>query len=154
VFTFFFSSAIPMGDCDLLRRLSVIFPFTLPLTILPLTFRVCCLHNANKYVVTLFSFLWLTVLASGIGMPFAFKGYRIGNTQYCGLKMAPGYIMDAHAICPLVNDIMVFAATSWALMGFSYPKLSFGRSLKLMVVGKHLCALSKSMLRDGQAYFL
>jgi len=143
-----------MGDCDLLRRISPIFPFTLPLTILPLTVRVCCLYNANKYVITVFSFLWLTVLSACIGMPFVFIGYRIGHTQYCGLKMAPGFIMDAHAICPLVNDIMIFGATSWALMGFSYPKMSFGRGLKLMVFGKHLCVLSKSMLRDGQAYFL
>ena len=143
-----------MADCNLLRRVSLIFPFTLPLTILPLTVRVCCLYNRNKYVVTFFSLLWLTVLATCIGMPIIFRGYRIGDTQYCALKMTPGFIMNAHAICPLINDVIIFAATSWRLMRFSYPKFSFGSGLKPMVFGKHLCVLSKSMLRDGQAYFL
>lgn len=150
----FLSLAIPIGNCNLIRGATPIFAFTLPLSILPLTVRVSCLYRRNKYMDTVFFALWLAVLATCIGMAISFKGSRIGETKFCELKMGPGFIMNTHAIVPLINDVIIFAATSWGLMGISYSDSSLWDRAKILVYGKDLQIISKSILRDGQAYFL
>jgi hypothetical protein len=58
-------------------------------------------------------------------------------------------------LMPAVNDTLVFLATSWAFKWNSLaPSGNVKEGLNIMVLGKNLPAFSKSILRNGQAYYL
>ena len=147
-------TAAPVGNCGYIRQISILYPFTIPLTIVPFVMRVFALYNNNKYVVTFFSVTWLSVLGSCIAVPMGARGFNIGTTKYC----LDGKTKLANALalfCPFIHDSLVFLATSWALMRCSYDNVNgITNDIRVMVLGRHLPAFSKSILRDGQFYYL
>ena len=125
----------------------------MPVTTLPLVMRVCALCNNNKYLVAFFTFSWLSVLASFIIVPFGVAGKQVGNTKYCYEVKSETAAM-ASAVSILVLDILIFVVTSAVFMNSSYGDVSIKKGYKAMLLGKHLPAFSRSILRGGQAYFL
>jgi hypothetical protein len=126
-----------------------LYPFTIPLSVLPLVVRAVALYDFNKYVVAFFSMMWLSVLGACIAVPIGSSGINIGITKYCD----PGITEWANALalfCPLILDSFIFMATSLALMSNPYSDVS----VRDRVSGKHLLPFSRSILREGQAYYL
>jgi hypothetical protein len=76
-------TAAPVGNCGYIRQISILYPFTIPLTVVPFVMRVFALYNNNKYVVAFFSMSWLSVLGSCIAVPIGALGFTIGTTKYC-----------------------------------------------------------------------
>jgi len=148
---FFFTTAAPIGNCGHIRDISFLYTVALPSTLLPFVARVSALYGNNRFVVTFFSLLWLCVLASAIAVALGTSALRIGKTNYCAESRAKK--SSVLAAMALVYDTLIFMATSWALMR-SYTPVTSNRAFRNMVLGKHLFAFSKSILRDGQAYYL
>lgn len=78
---------------------------------------------------------------------------NIGTTKYCINDKSESYVALA-AIMPLINDFLVFCATSYALLGNSYADITLKNGFKVLIWGKYLPAFSKAVLKDGQAYYL
>ncbi len=78
---------------------------------------------------------------------------QVGNTKYC-YELKSETAAMASAVSTLVLDILIFVATSAVLMKSSYGNISLGKGYKSMLLGKHLPAFSRSILRGGQGYFL
>jgi len=145
--------AAPIGNCDYIRRVSFLYSIALPSTTLLLVFRVVALYKNNKYVVAFFALCWLAVLALSIVVPMGTTGMQIKNTAYCvQLNFKPYAIIGA--IAPAVHDALIFVATAWAFLRNSYMEPNLKNSYNVIVLGKHLPAFSKSLLRDGQLYIL
>ena len=145
--------AAPIGHCGYIRDISFLYTVALPSTLLPFVARVSALYGNNKFVVTFFSLLWLCVLASAISVALGTSALRIGKTNYCAESRAKK--SSVLAAMALVYDTLIFVATSWALMRtYTYTPVTSNRAFRNMVLGKHLFAFSKSILRDGQAYYL
>ena len=145
--------AAPVADCDDIQRISILYPFTIPLTILPFVMRIAALYKDNKYVITFFCLSWLSVLGSCIAVSVGASGYNIGNTKYCldsKTKTANAFAL----FTSFIHDSLIFVATSWALMKLSHSDVSLKNGIRVMVLGKHLPAFSKSILRNGQFYYL
>jgi len=145
--------AAPIGNCDYIRRVSFLYPVAVPFTILLLVFRVVALYKNNKYVVTFFALSWLAILAISIAIPFGMTGVQIGNTLYCLEIRLQQYAMLA-AIGHCIHDILIFLAATWAFMTYSHMEPNMKNSFNVGVLGRHLPAFSKSLLQDGQLYFL
>jgi len=86
-------------------------------------------------------------------MPFGVSAYSIPEGGYCiEIKSKLAYAMVD--IPPLVHDTIVFLATSWAFISNSYRGLNLKNSMRVLIFGQFLPAFSRSVLRDGQLYYL
>ena len=141
--------ALAIGDCNYGHNISMLYPFTIPLTILPFLLRVFILYDYNKYVVAFFSTTWLSVLGGCIAVPIGSIGTRVATTEYCSHSLTVvTYAMAS--ICPLVHETLIFVATSWAFT----KEVTVKNKLQVIILGRHIPVFSKCMLRDGQAYYL
>ena len=147
------SLAAPIGNCNYVRLVFSMYPVTIPLTTLLLVLRVCALYNNSRRAIALFSLSWLSVLASSIAVPMGVTGVQVPFTNYCFVvKSEVSWILTATG--PILHDTLVFCATSWAFISHSYPRAKWRAMLGIVVRGDDLPPLSRSILRDGQAYFL
>lgn len=136
-----------------MRNIELIYPFTLPATHLLFVFRISALYNNNKYVIAFFYLSWLGVLGSSILLPIGISGANIAFTKYCVQNELKAYTKIG-IILPPVNDTLVFFATSWAIFMNVYVETSVKNGFDVMVLGRHLPAFSRSILQNGQAYYL
>ncbi len=136
-----------------MRNIQLIYPFTVPATLLLFVFRISALYDNNKYVIAFFFFSWLGVLGSSILMPIGISGTNIAFTKYCVQNEMKPYV-KLSIILPPVNDTLVFFATSWAFFMNVYVETSIKNGFDVMVLGRHLPAFSRSILQNGQAYYL
>ena len=120
---------------------------------MPFVLRTSALYDNNKYVVGFLCMSWLGVLICSIFVPLGVTGYAIANTGYC-IEVKTNLAQAFAIIPPFVHDSIVFIATSWALSKNSYSDEKAKDKLQAMFLGKYLPAFSKSLLRDGQAYYL
>jgi hypothetical protein len=94
------------------------------------------------------------LLVGCIAVPIYSTAINIGTTKYCSLIITD--LPNAQAlslVCPLIHDSLIFIATSWALRN-SYYNIDVKNGIRAMVLGKHLHPFSRSILRNGQAYYL
>ena len=126
---------------------------TIPSTSLLFFFRVCALFHNNTPVIIFFFVSWLAVLGGSITVTQGVKGMNIGPTQYCINDKSESYVALA-ALMPLINDFLVFSATSYALMKNSYEDVTIKTGFRILIFGQHLPAFSRAVLKDGQAYYL
>jgi len=145
--------AAPVGNCDYIRRVYILYLVALPFTSLLLVFRAVACYKNNKYVTAFFTLSWLAVLAGSIAFSRGIVGIQIGNTPYCMETNFTRYAMIG-AISPAIHDTLIFVATTWVFMGNSSAEINLKNAFKVMVLGRHLLAFSKSLLRNGQLYFL
>ena len=145
--------ASPIGNCNLIRYVNFLYPFTLPLGILHFIPRVSAMYLNNKFVVAFFTCSWLGVLAMSILWPFGVQGMKLGPSGYC-FEIKLHSTASIHALVLLVHDSLVFLATSWAFIPLSYSTKNAKGMFKVVILGKNLPKFTKSVLRDGQAYYL
>ena len=150
---FFICSVAPINDCSVIQKLTFIYPVAIPSTLLLFVLRVCALYRNSKYAIAFFSSLWIGLLVSSIIMPFGTSAYKISSNGPC-LVNDKNYAYDLADLPPLVHDTIIFFATSWVFLFHSHEDFTLKNGLKVLVFGKFLPALSKSILRDGQLYYL
>lgn len=148
-----FFLAAPIGDCSWVQRIQYLYPFTIPSTSLLFFFRVCALFHNNKPVILFFFISWLAVLGGSITVTRGVRGMNIGPTQYCINEESDSYVAFA-ALMPLINDFLVFCATSFALLKNSYEDVTIKTGFRILIFGQYLPAFSRAILKDGQAYYL
>ena len=130
----------------------MIFIVAFPSTLLLFVLRVCALYHNQKWVVAFFFLSWIAVLCTSIMLSMGTNGKR-SPPNYC-LEVKSTSSSRIAAITPFVHDTLVYLATSWAFMRNSYMEPNVQNGVAVMVWGKHLPAFSRSMLRNGQAYYL
>ena len=130
----------------------MVFPFCVPSMTLLVVFRACALYNNNPYVVTFFTCSWLVLVVACVTVPFASTAVNIGITEYCSPQVRS--LVTFGIIYVPIHETMIFLATSWAFLQSSYTDTNVTNGLRVMILGKFLPAFSKSILHDGQAYYL
>lgn len=86
-------------------------------------------------------------------MPFGVSAYTMPVQGYCIEKRSElAYAMVNFP--SLVHDTIIFLATSLAFVSNSYRGLTLKNSLRVLIFGQFLPAFSRSVLRDGQLYYL
>ncbi|KAF8199025.1 hypothetical protein BJ912DRAFT_845137, partial [Pholiota molesta] len=107
----------------------------------------------NRIVVCFFFLLWLALVGCTMLVPIGVLGDSIGPTNYCEDAFVPNYSYAA-VIAPLVHDTLVFVAISWRLAENAHVNLGLKEGIKIAVFGKYLPAFTKSLLKNGQKYYL
>ena len=119
-------------------------------------FRLRAVYNRNQKVVVAFFVMWLGLVVSAVFIPLGLVGRAIGPTAYCEEMLAK----DNNTVAivqtvPLVYDTLVFLAISWRLAHMAYVKPKGVRaSFRTIALGMNLPIFSRSLLIDGQAYYL
>jgi hypothetical protein len=108
----------------------------------------------NPFAVAIFGVLWLGVLGGCLTTIPGIGGTNIGPTSYCMSGPVFRIYVVAAAITPLINDGIVFFAISWRLWRNTWARRTVKNSVRSMVYGDYLPTFSKSLLQDGQIYFL
>ncbi|KAH9475836.1 hypothetical protein JR316_0011396 [Psilocybe cubensis] len=147
-------STAPVGNCEMLSKVPpAVFLVALPSTSLLFYFRVSALYS-NKYVSAVFFVMWLSILGGCIPIIRSVSGAHIGPTNYC-ISIALEDAAAPGTIIPLIYDSTIFIAISWRLMRMSLPHdTGLKEAVKVVAFGKNLSKFSKSLLQDGQAYYL
>ncbi|KAJ3878283.1 hypothetical protein F5051DRAFT_352252, partial [Lentinula edodes] len=145
----------PVGNCRTLNlTLNIFYPVGVPMSSLLFFFRVRAVFSTRKYIVWAFFALWLCVLASCMTIPFGGGAINIGTTRYCLTSELAPYT-GAGGIVPTVHDTLVFLAISYQLLRNTHMNLEGSmKTFQAFAYGSYLPAFSKSILHDGQAYYM
>ncbi|KDR73141.1 hypothetical protein GALMADRAFT_722177 [Galerina marginata CBS 339.88] len=143
----------PVGHCENIRYIQFLFLLSVPPTSFLFLFRVHALYLGNKFVTGFFSLMWLAVVGACLTPVLGVSGAYIGTTQYCIHSQLEPYVTAA-CIVPFLNDILIFLATSWKLFQNAHAAMNIKNGVRIMIFGDYLPALSRGILKDGQAYFL
>ena len=101
-----------------------------------------------------FFVLWLGLLAATILIPLNVVGGTIGPLNYCEDAFVSNTVSIVQ-LTPLVYDTLVFIAISWRLCRIASIEPAGPReTFQVMLFGKHLPTFAKSILLDGQLYYL
>ena len=146
--------AAPLSNCAHIEKgLDVLYFVTIPSTSLLFVFRACAVFRMNLWAIVFFGALWLAVVAGCMTALFGITGANIGPTPYCLTSGIKPYL-EAAAVMPMVNDTIIFCAISWRLWHNNWASRTVKNSFRVFVFGDYLPSFSKSMLLDGQAYYL
>ena len=146
--------AAPIGHCvQIWRGIPWLFVIAIPATSLLFFFRVRAMYNNNLYVTIFFSFMWLAVVAGSVTSTQGVTLVPLGTTNYCTNGRIDNYVI-ASGIIPLVNDTLIFIAITWRLVRGSRHEHTHTGGSWSVIFGRHLPAFSRSLLQDGQVYYL
>lgn len=155
--TIFETAAVGLGRCKPFEKaLDVGFPLSVASTALLFFFRAKAIFSGNRYMICFFFFMWLSVLAGSLTVPFAVTGGNIGPTPYC-LNVGLEPYAAAAAIIPLVHDTIIWSCISWRLLISShidYKNYGPFEAIASIASGRGLPAFSRALFYDGQLYYL
>ncbi|KAF8166734.1 hypothetical protein K438DRAFT_1856840 [Mycena galopus ATCC 62051] len=133
--------------------LQILYPISIPSTSLLFFFRVRAIYGDARMVTIIFGLMWVVVLATCIMIPFATGGVNIGTTRYFIVgELAPSAVIVG--IAPAVFDTTVFIAISYRLIGNTHTEYSWIEKARTFLTGAYLPSFSKSLLVDGQVYYM
>ncbi|KJA19461.1 hypothetical protein HYPSUDRAFT_44210 [Hypholoma sublateritium FD-334 SS-4] len=121
--------------------------------------RVRAVYKDNRIVCGFFFLAWLAVAcASVLHTQFSVFVLDLEQIQQAGRCFTTGSystFIIASTLVPMVNDLLIFCAITYRLMAMAEvdnptPK----KRLMVALFGKYLPAFSRTLLQDGQAYFL
>ena len=147
----------PVGHCNLAIRLATSpLVIALPASQLLLFLHVRAIYAAERAIVWFFTFLWFSTLVSATITVGSIPGINIGPTDYCTpAKLA--HVNIGTIIAPLVNDTLLFVALVARLMKTSVQDADTCQSkdkIKTALFGVSISRLAKTLLQNGQQYFL
>ena len=146
--------AAPISNCfNSLKAVAILFIFAISSTSLLFFFRARAVFRSTPLATVFFGVLWLGVLGGSLTISTAIEGANLGPTPYCTTGVVRFYSVAA-VITPLINDSIVFFAISWRLCSNNWAHPTLRNDVRTMVFGDHLPSFSKSLLQDGQVYFL
>ena len=115
-------------------------------------FRVKGVYGNNKYVTTLFGFLWFTLFGLSFLVPPAIKGTHIGTTQRCIITSVANYA-PTPVVLNTIIDTIVFLAISFRITSYSIVGDTFKTRVQSFWSGDGLPQFSRSLLQGGQLYY-
>ncbi|KAF8961163.1 hypothetical protein BDZ97DRAFT_1227819 [Flammula alnicola] len=145
------------NDCArVLRGSAWVFTVAMPATTLLFFFRVRAVYMNNKYVTTFFFFVWLGVVAGCfvVASQTDITHSSQPNTRCLDSSVDLVSFVAAATIVPMANDVLIFCAVTWKLMQNTHVKITLKKGTRIILFGHYLPAFSRTLLRDGQAYFL
>jgi hypothetical protein len=113
--------------------------------------RLQAIYNRNRAVVAAFFVLWVGLVVGGIFFAVGVQGGPAGATQYCEDVSVARYVLYGQ-LMPLVYDTLVFLAISWRLSQIA--SMENKGSIESMLFGTNLPAFTRSLLQDGQIYYV
>lgn len=129
-------------------------PLAFPCSAFLFLLRLRAVYNRDRVIVSIFSVLWLGLLASSIFVPLGIQAAHIGPTKYCTIISVKKSALLGH-LTPLIYDTLVFVAISWRLCRIACTRPPGPQeSLKVVLFGHYLPAFTRSILLDGQIYYL
>lgn len=146
---------IPWGCSRFLRVISIFFAIGVPASSLLFFLRLRAIFH-RRYVISIcFGLLWTLVLASCLTFIFGTSAVNIGPTQYCMISRLEDYVASS-AIMPLIHDALVFGAITWRMTLDSHTDVASEQNIgiKAILWGQYLPAFTRSILQDGQVYYL
>jgi len=149
-----FSSA-PTGNCVVFEHaVEAWCPLNVACTGYLFFLRLRAVYNRNRIIVGTFFVLWLGLMVSSLFVPIGVMGGAVGPTDYCEDALVSKAVYFVQ-MGPFIYDTLVFVAISWRLSRIAYIEQAGPReSLQVVLFGKYLPAFTKSMLLDGQIYYL
>ncbi|KAF8179498.1 hypothetical protein K438DRAFT_1680489, partial [Mycena galopus ATCC 62051] len=102
-------------------------------------------------VTVIFGFMWIAELATCIVVPIATGGINIGATRYC---IPSELAISGAIITPALFDTAVFLAISFKLVENSQTEYSSASKVRAFLTGAYLPSFSRSLLVDGQVYYM
>lgn len=148
------SQGAPTGNCTVFdNAVHAWCPITIGFSAYLFFLRLRAIYNRNRIVEVIFFTLWLGLLVATIFVPIGIVGGTVGPTLYCQDAKVALYVTSGQ-IAPLVFDTLVFVAISWRLCRATCAEMGINRSLKVIIFGEGLPAFTKSLLVDGQLYYL
>ncbi|KAF9255575.1 hypothetical protein L218DRAFT_883835 [Marasmius fiardii PR-910] len=117
--------------------------------------RVMAVWNWNKWIVVIFTVLWLATVGVTILVPIGLGSSHIGTTQACLLTRVADYT-ESSGITALINDSAVFLAITYRILMNSLYEGNPSAQFKTFIGNgrSFLPKLSKNLLRSGQQYYL
>jgi hypothetical protein len=144
--------AAPIGNCEPVNRLANAWcPVSVTATGFLFFIRLRAIYNRNRVVIAAFFVLWVGLAVGGIFIIVGVKGGPAGATQYCEDVFVAGYTFYGE-VAPLVFDTLVFLAISWRLSRIA--SIDKKANIESMIFGTNLPSFTKSLLQDGQIYYL
>ena len=121
--------------------------------------RVRAVYKDSRVVCGFFFFSWLAVAcACVLHTQLTFFVLDVEAIQQTGRCITAGNFsafVIASSVVPMVNDLLIFCAISYRLMKMAEVRSPTPKKrLMAALFGHHLPAFSKTLLQDGQAYFL
>jgi hypothetical protein len=150
----FLLSAAPISNCEWVRYVAYVFPFTVPITLL---LFLCRLHVflKGRPLILVFVFLsWLCVVGSAFAVAIRTEGTEImiNGTRFCIKRMIERDVSDAvSTLTRFFHDTLVFVVTSWWLYTFHS---NVDNDFTNILFGRNMVPIARSLLFDGQAYYL
>lgn len=157
--SYLFHSNLPMtvtstaDHCEYFRSVQSLFAVAVMSSTLLFVIRSCALYNKNKFVVSFFTLSWLVVCGLNIALLINSEAIHADNAKLC-IRIVSKSQLFVVITYQFVHDTLVFLATSWAFLPISYGDIDITNGLKVLVTGRYLPAFSRSILHNGQAYYL
>lgn len=150
------SSVAPLHSCDVIARtIGVLNAITTPTTAFLFLVRLNAIYLDNRTAVTFFSLCWVALLGCYVydSILATIHIRYIPSANMCGLTLdGPS---DASSFLSIASfDTIVYVAISWRLAAGSWTAGSWSGHLKSFISGSGLYRFSRTLLRDGQMYYL
>ncbi|KZP23848.1 hypothetical protein FIBSPDRAFT_447659 [Athelia psychrophila] len=138
------------------RIICILYGISAPATALLFCFRVSAIYLNSRIMVAFFTLGWLAV--TGCRAYDAYLGmlkFSSGPDRSCGIILPANGKIDAVSYVSLaVYDTVVYLAISWRLSSEPMTGSHWQARLSSFVSGTGLYRLSRTLLRDGQFYYL
>ena len=144
-----------MAHCTaLVHAIGSSYVVAVPSTSALFYFRLKAVYCNNKIATIFFGSLWFSLFGLSFLIPLSgAKGVHIGTTRRCINTEIPKYA-STPLIFNAIFDTLVFFAISLRIMSFTIVGNTFRARMKSFFQGAGLPSISKSLLQDGQLYYL
>jgi len=149
-------------DCTrITEAIKALFFIGMTSTTLLFFLRVRAIFANTRYAPAFFFFLWLANVGCSTLDFLLVDGTRLGPTESCIFTNLRKVYAIIPAVAVLVHDTLVFAAISYKLFSHSHFGMSTrdqrgkpGNKTTAFLSGRGLPAFSRTLLQDGQVYYL
>lgn len=150
-----YSEGAPTGHCVAFdKEVNSWCPLAITCSAFLFFLRLRAVYNRNRIIVATFLALWFGLLAAAILIPLGVVGGAVGPQDYCEDAFVANTVSIVQ-LTPLAYDTLVFIAISWRLCRIASVEPAGPReTFQVMLFGKHLPTFAKSILLDGQLYYL
>ncbi|KAF9257385.1 hypothetical protein L218DRAFT_1080953 [Marasmius fiardii PR-910] len=117
--------------------------------------RVVAVWNRNKWIMGIFTVLWLATVGVAVTAPVGIGEGHIGTTQACLFTRVAVYT-ESTAITSMIYDSAVFLAITYRILVNSLYEENPSAQFKTFIGSgrSFLPTLSRNLLRSGQHYYL
>lgn len=144
----------PIGNCPSNQKIFLsFFSIAIASSNLLFFFRLRAIYTGHKAVIIFGFILWVISAGGTVSTPVGVDGVHIGTTNYC-TETGQRLYVSVSGILPFIHDTFVFLAISYKLAQNAHNESTLRTGLRAALFGEYLPAFSRSLLLDGQQYYL